>query len=75
MRSLSAPAFAPALGASFGFAAPGPSLAAQGAFGRNRRLNVIVYAIPVFVTLMAAEFGVGLMTGRNVCRLNNAVGS
>ena len=38
-------------------------------------MNVIVYAIPVFVALMAAEFGLGLMTGRNVYRLNDAVGS
>ena len=38
-------------------------------------MDVIVAAIPVFVALMAAEFGVGLMTGRNVYRLNDAVGS
>jgi len=38
-------------------------------------LNVIVYAIPVFVALMAAEFGAGLATGRNVYRLNDALGS
>jgi sterol desaturase/sphingolipid hydroxylase (fatty acid hydroxylase superfamily)/uncharacterized membrane protein YhhN len=38
-------------------------------------LNVIVYAIPVFVAMMAAEFGVGLAMGRNVYRLNDAVGS
>ena len=38
-------------------------------------MNVIVYAIPVFVALMAAEFCVGLATGRNVYRLNDAVGS
>jgi sterol desaturase/sphingolipid hydroxylase (fatty acid hydroxylase superfamily)/uncharacterized membrane protein YhhN len=38
-------------------------------------LNVIVYAIPVFVVMMAAEFAVGLATGRNVYRLNDAVGS
>jgi sterol desaturase/sphingolipid hydroxylase (fatty acid hydroxylase superfamily)/uncharacterized membrane protein YhhN len=38
-------------------------------------LNVIVYAIPVFVALMAAEFGIGLALGRNVYRLNDAVGS
>jgi alkylglycerol monooxygenase len=38
-------------------------------------LNVIVYAIPVFVALMAAEFGVGLALGRNVYRLNDAIGS
>jgi sterol desaturase/sphingolipid hydroxylase (fatty acid hydroxylase superfamily)/uncharacterized membrane protein YhhN len=38
-------------------------------------LNVIVYAIPVFVALMAAEFGIGLALGRNVYRLNDAIGS
>ncbi|HKN30613.1 MAG TPA: sterol desaturase family protein, partial [Roseiarcus sp.] len=38
-------------------------------------MNVIVYAIPVFVALMAAEFGAGLATGRNVYRLNDALGS
>src|SRR5260370_42421971 len=38
-------------------------------------LNAIVYAIPVFVALMAAEFGIGLALGRNVYRLNDAVGS
>ncbi len=38
-------------------------------------MNVIVYAIPVFIVLMAAEFGIGLATGRNVYRLNDAVGS
>ncbi len=38
-------------------------------------MNVIVYAIPVFVALMAAEFGIGLALGRNVYRLNDAVGS
>ena len=38
-------------------------------------MNVIVYAIPVFIVLMAAEFVVGVATGRNVYRLNDAVGS
>ena len=38
-------------------------------------MNVIVYAIPVFVVLMAVEFGLGLAMGRNVYRLNDAVGS
>ena len=38
-------------------------------------MNVIVFAIPVFMVLMAAEFAVGLATGRNVYRLNDAVGS
>ncbi len=38
-------------------------------------MNAIVYAIPVFVALMAAEFGVGLALGRNVYRLNDAIGS
>lgn len=38
-------------------------------------MNVIVYAIPVFVALMAAEFGIGLALGRKVYRLNDAVGS
>ena len=38
-------------------------------------MNVIVYAIPVFVALMAAEFAVGLASRRNVYRLNDAVGS
>ncbi|MBV9288771.1 MAG: hypothetical protein JO288_13285, partial [Hyphomicrobiales bacterium] len=38
-------------------------------------MNVIVYAIPVFVALMAAEFGVGVAARRNVYRLNDAVGS
>jgi sterol desaturase/sphingolipid hydroxylase (fatty acid hydroxylase superfamily)/uncharacterized membrane protein YhhN len=38
-------------------------------------LNTIVYAIPVFLALMAAEFCVGLATGRNVYRLNDAIGS
>jgi alkylglycerol monooxygenase len=38
-------------------------------------LNVIVYAIPVFLALMAAEYGVGLALGRNVYRLNDAIGS
>ena len=38
-------------------------------------MNVIVYAIPVFIALMAAEFGVGLALGRNVYRLNDSVGS
>ena len=41
----------------------------------RKRLNVIVYAIPVFVALMAAEFGIGLALGRNVYRLNDAIGS
>jgi alkylglycerol monooxygenase len=38
-------------------------------------LNVIVYAIPVFLALMAAEFGISLALGRNVYRLNDAIGS
>ena len=38
-------------------------------------MNAIVYAIPVFVALMALEFGVGLALGRNVYRLNDAIGS
>ena len=38
-------------------------------------MNPIVFAIPVFIVLMAAEFAVGLKTGRNVYRLNDAVGS
>jgi sterol desaturase/sphingolipid hydroxylase (fatty acid hydroxylase superfamily)/uncharacterized membrane protein YhhN len=38
-------------------------------------LNVIVYAIPVFLALMAAEYGIGLALGRNVYRLNDAIGS
>ena len=38
-------------------------------------MNVIVTAIPVFLALMAVEFEIGLMTGRNVYRLNDAVGS
>ena len=38
-------------------------------------MNVIVYAIPVFLVLMAAEFGIGLALGRNVYRLNDAIGS
>jgi hypothetical protein len=38
-------------------------------------LNVIVYAIPMFVALMAAEFGIGLALGRNVYRLNDDFGS
>ena len=38
-------------------------------------MNVIVYAIPVFLALMAAEFGLGLALGRNVYRLNDAIGS
>ena len=38
-------------------------------------MNVIVYAIPVFLALMAAEYGVGLALGRNVYRLNDAIGS
>ena len=38
-------------------------------------MNVIVYAIPVFVVLMAAELAIGLAAGRNVYRLNDAVGS
>jgi sterol desaturase/sphingolipid hydroxylase (fatty acid hydroxylase superfamily)/uncharacterized membrane protein YhhN len=38
-------------------------------------LNVIVYAIPVFVALMAAEFGISLALGRNVYRFNDAIGS
>jgi sterol desaturase/sphingolipid hydroxylase (fatty acid hydroxylase superfamily)/uncharacterized membrane protein YhhN len=42
---------------------------------REKRLNVIVAAIPAFVVLMAAEFAVGVATGRNVYRLNDAVGS
>ncbi len=42
---------------------------------REESLNVIVYAIPVFVAMMAVEFGIGLATGRNVYRLNDAVGS
>jgi hypothetical protein len=33
-------------------------------------LNVIVYAMPVFIALIAAELGIGLATGRNVFRLN-----
>ena len=38
-------------------------------------MNAIVYAIPVFLALMAVEFGVGLALGRNVYRLNDAIGS
>jgi alkylglycerol monooxygenase len=38
-------------------------------------LNAIVYAIPVFLALMAVELGVGLALGRNVYRLNDAIGS
>jgi sterol desaturase/sphingolipid hydroxylase (fatty acid hydroxylase superfamily)/uncharacterized membrane protein YhhN len=38
-------------------------------------LNAIVYAIPVFLALMAVGFGVGLALGRNVYRLNDAIGS
>jgi hypothetical protein len=38
-------------------------------------LNVIVYAIPVFLALMAVEFRVGVALGRNVYRLNDAIGS
>jgi len=38
-------------------------------------LNVIVYAIPVFLAMMAAEFGIGLALGRKLYRLNDAVGS
>ena len=38
-------------------------------------MNVIVYAIPVFILLMLAEFAFGLSRGRNVYRLNDAVGS
>jgi len=38
-------------------------------------LNAIVYAIPVFLALMAVEFVVGLALGRNVYRLNDAIGS
>ena len=38
-------------------------------------MNVIVYAIPVFVALMVAEFGISLALGRNVYRLNDAIGS
>jgi sterol desaturase/sphingolipid hydroxylase (fatty acid hydroxylase superfamily)/uncharacterized membrane protein YhhN len=38
-------------------------------------LNAIVYAIPAFLALMAVEFGVGLALGRNVYRLNDAIGS
>ncbi len=38
-------------------------------------MNVIVYAIPVFILLMVAEFAIGVRTGRNVYRLNDAVGS
>lgn len=38
-------------------------------------MNVIVYAIPVFVVLMAAEFAAGARAGRNVYRLNDAIGS
>jgi sterol desaturase/sphingolipid hydroxylase (fatty acid hydroxylase superfamily)/uncharacterized membrane protein YhhN len=38
-------------------------------------LNVIIYAIPVFLALMAAEFGISLALGRHVYRLNDAIGS
>ena len=38
-------------------------------------MNVIVYAIPVFLAIMAAEFGIGLALGRNLYRLNDAIGS
>ncbi len=38
-------------------------------------MTAIIYAIPVFVALMAAEFGIGLALGRNVYRLNDAIGS
>ena len=38
-------------------------------------MNVIVYAIPVFLAMMAAEFGIGLALGRKLYRLNDAVGS
>lgn len=38
-------------------------------------MNAIVYAIPVFLALMAVEFAVGLKLGRNVYRLNDAIGS
>jgi alkylglycerol monooxygenase len=46
----------------------------SGALG-GHGLNVIVYAIPVFLALMAAEYGIGLALGRNVYRLNDAIGS
>ena len=38
-------------------------------------MNAIVYAIPVFLALMAAEYGIGLALGRNVYCLNDAIGS
>jgi sterol desaturase/sphingolipid hydroxylase (fatty acid hydroxylase superfamily)/uncharacterized membrane protein YhhN len=38
-------------------------------------LNAIVCAIPVFLALMAVEFGAGLALGHNVYRLNDAIGS
>ena len=38
-------------------------------------MNAIVYAIPAFLALMAVEFVVGLALGRNVYRLNDAIGS
>ena len=38
-------------------------------------MNAIVYAIPVFLALMAVEFVAGLALGRNVYRLNDAIGS
>ena len=38
-------------------------------------MNAIVYAIPVFLALMAAEYEIGLALGRNVYCLNDAIGS
>ena len=55
--------------------APRPRLQCRPVIHSEQRLNVIVYAIPVFIALMAVEFGIGVMTGRNVYRLNDAVGS
>src|SRR5208283_4135888 len=58
----------------FDFAAPLGTLPTNNVLW-GKRLNVIVAAIPVFLVLMAAELAVGAVSGRNVYRLNDAVGS
>lgn len=44
--------------------------------GQDRHTSqVIVLVTPIFLLLIAVEWGVGLGRGRNTCRLNDALNS
>ena len=38
-------------------------------------MDLILYAIPVFLLLFLVEFGHGLLCARNTCRLNDTINS